>query len=407
MLLTAASRIGCVLAIAVAVMLAGTRLAAAQIGSDRYASIVVDAATGAIVSEANMDEPRFPASLTKMMTLYMLFEALRDRRVHLDQFVPVSLHAASMAPSKLGLVPTSRITVEQAILSLVTKSANDAASALGELLGGDEDRFAEMMTLRARALGMARTQFRNASGLPDYSQFTSARDMATLARHLIQDFPGYYHYFSTPYFLYGGRVIRNHQRLLEAYPGADGLKTGYTDASGFNVVTSAVRGGVRLVGVVMGASSGSERDVHMASLLDQGFERLGVPTVMVRRDPPPRLPPLVTFAHAASQAPKPAAIHRLGKPRLRTKPTALGQGSPRIVQGRAGSDRNPRRGATPARLAERRKHALASAGKVSTGAAVASRHVPQPRRQLVAGKPAPSARPTRTADQASGTRRPG
>jgi len=174
--------------------------ARAQIGSDRYSSIVTEAATGSVLFAANPDEPRHPASLTKMMTLYMVFEALRDRRLMLDQLVPVSAHAASMAPSKLGLLPTTRITVEQAILGLVTKSANDAAAALGEMLGGDEERFAQMMTLRARALGMTRTVFRNASGLPNPDQISTARDLAVLARHLVRDFPADYRYFSVPSF---------------------------------------------------------------------------------------------------------------------------------------------------------------------------------------------------------------
>lgn len=292
-----------------AVLLAGAmgRPAQAQVGSDRYSSIVVDAATGNILSAANMDATRFPASLTKMMTLYMLFEALRDRRVSLNQYVPVSPDAASMPPTKLGLVPGSLITVEQAILGLVTKSANDAAAALGEMLGGDEDRFAQMMTLRARALGMTNTQFRNASGLPDWSQYTTARDMAILARHLIADFPNYYHYFSTPYFTYNGRYIPSHQHLLQTYPGADGLKTGYIEASGYNVVTSAVRGDTRLIGVVLGASSGGERDAHMASLLDQGFDRMGVPVLVARRDP--WRPSFVSVAHAAP-APAPYVVAR-------------------------------------------------------------------------------------------------
>lgn len=272
--------------------------ARAQIGSDRYASIVVDAQTGNILSAANMDSTRFPASLTKMMTMYMLFEALRDRRVALNQYVPVSADAASMPPTKLGLVPGSLITVEQAILGLVTKSANDAAAALGEMLGGDEDRFAQMMTVRARALGMTSTQFRNASGLPDDMQYTTARDMAILARHLIQDFPSYYHYFSTPGFSFNGRYIPSHQHMLETYPGADGLKTGYIRDSGYNVVTSALHGDTRLIGVVMGASNGWERDQHMAVLLDAGFDRLGVPSYVARRDTT-RYPSFVSAARAA------------------------------------------------------------------------------------------------------------
>jgi D-alanyl-D-alanine carboxypeptidase len=259
------------------VAVVASRPARAQIGSDRYSSIVIEAATGNVLSAANADEPRYPASLTKMMTLYMVFEALRDRRLSLDSVVPVSAHAASMPPSKLGLTPATRLTLEQAILGLVTKSANDAAAALGELLGGDEGRFAQMMTLRARALGMAHTTFRNASGLPDPGQVTTARDLAVLARHLVQDFPSEYHYFSTPSFVFHGRTILNHDHLLQSYPGADGIKTGYIEASGFNLVTSAVRGDVRLIGVVLGAARPGERDLHMAALLDQGFTQMNVP----------------------------------------------------------------------------------------------------------------------------------
>ncbi len=254
------------------------RPAWAQIGSARYSSILVNATTGEVLGAANPDAERHPASLVKMMTLYMAFEALRDRRIALDQYVPVSAYAASMEPTKLGLLPGTRITVDQAILGLVTKSANDAAAALGELLGGTEERFARMMTLRARALGMSRTVFQNASGLPDPDQVTTARDMAILARRLIGDFPSFYGYFSTPTFVWQHRVIHNHDRMLYTYPGADGLKTGYTHASGYNLVTSATRGGVRLIGVVLGASSSGERAGHMASLLNAGFDRLDVPT---------------------------------------------------------------------------------------------------------------------------------
>jgi D-alanyl-D-alanine carboxypeptidase len=206
-----------------------------------------------------------------------------------------------MSPTKLGLLPGTYITVEQALLGLVTKSANDAAAAFGELMGGDEERFAQMMTLRARALGMTHSTFRNASGLPDWSQVTTARDLAILSRHLVQDFPLYYWYFSVPSFMFQGRTILNHQRMLQTYPGADGLKTGYIDASGFNVVTSAMRSDTRLIGVVLGAASGWERDQHMAFLLDQGFERLGVPVLIARHDASPssRLNQFISVAEAA------------------------------------------------------------------------------------------------------------
>lgn len=268
--------LGWVLAVIVAAVTAASP-ARSQLSSDRYASVVMDAGTGNVVSAINPDDERFPASLTKMMTLYLAFEALRDRRAALDQLVPVSAHAASMVPSKLGLVPGSRLTVEEAVLALVTKSANDAASALGELLGGTEEQFAQMMTLRARSLGMIHSTFRNASGLPDPEQVTTARDMAILARHLVQDFPAEYHYFSVPMFVFHGRVIPNHDHLLQTYPGADGIKTGFIVASGFNLVTSAKRGDVRLIGVVLGARRPGERDENMAALLDAGFVQLGVP----------------------------------------------------------------------------------------------------------------------------------
>jgi len=276
-----------------------TEAASAQVGSARYSSIVVDNGTGRVIEAVNADELRYPASLTKLMTLYMAFEALRDHRISLGQSVPVSARAASMEPSKLGLVPGSYFTVSDAILAIVTKSANDAACALGEFLGGDEARFAQMMTLRARGLGMTQTTFRNASGLPDMAQTTTARDLALLAHHLIQDFPDDYHYFSEPFFYFHGRPIPNHDRMLVDYEGADGLKTGYTLASGHNLVTSAVRGQVRLIGVVLGARSNPERDAHMASLLDDGFEQLGVPVV---RHPPShfRMPALIASADAST-----------------------------------------------------------------------------------------------------------
>ena len=274
-------------------------LARAQIGSARYASVVIDNGSGRVMEAANADALRYPASLTKLMTLYVAFEALRDHKLSLGQTVPVSGHAASMEPSKLGLLPGTYFTVSDAILAIVTKSANDAACALGELVGGDEDRFAQLMTLRARALGMTNSTFRNASGLPDPQQTTTARDLALLAHHLITDFPEYYHYFSEPVFYFHGRAIPNHDRMLQAYDGADGLKTGYTQAAGHNLVTSAMRGGVRLVGVVMGARSNPERDLHMASLLDDGFEQLGVP---VTRHAPSRfrLPSLIASADAST-----------------------------------------------------------------------------------------------------------
>ena len=300
-------------AAAVALLVALPPVARAQIGSDRYSSIVVDVASGNVLEQANPDAQRYPASLTKLMTLYMVFEALRDRRTALDDLVPVSAHSASMEPSKLGLVPGTRITVQQAILGLVTKSANDAAAALAELLGGSEDRFAQMMTLRARAMGMAHTTFANASGLPDDRQVTTARDLALLARRLVTDFPSDYRYFSTPSFVFERRVIYNHDMMLKEYPGTDGMKTGYTEAAGHNLVTSTVRGGVRLIGVVLGAGSNAARDEHMVALLNQGFGEMGVQTAPPATLVASRGPSLIASAHAATvsetrvAAAKPAA----------------------------------------------------------------------------------------------------
>jgi D-alanyl-D-alanine carboxypeptidase len=293
-------------ALALLGLLATPHRADAQIGSDRYSSTVVVASTGQVLEAENADAERYPASLTKLMTLYMTFEALRDRRITLDELVPVSAHAASMEPTKLGLVPGTQLTVQQAILGLVTLSANDAAAALGEMLGGSEERFAQMMTLRARALGMAHTTFRNASGLPDPDQMTTATDLATLARRILLDFPNDYSYFSAPSFVFHRRVIYNHDTMLKTYPGADGFKTGYTNAAGHNLITSAMRGNVRLIGVVLGASSNVERNVHMAALLDQGFTQMNVPITgatmaVARRVTPPsaHLPSLIGSAQAA------------------------------------------------------------------------------------------------------------
>lgn len=252
--------------------------AMAQVDSARYAEIVIVAKTGRVLSATDPDAPRIPASLTKMMTLYMTFEALRDRRIYLAEQVPVSDHCANMQPTKLGLVPgQTRLTVRDAILGMVTLSANDAACAIGEMLaGGSEARFAQMMTLRARGLGMTHTIYRNASGLPEPQNISTVRDIATLARHLIYDFPSDYHFFSVKSFVFHGRTIFGHDDLLGTYPGVDGIKTGFTDLSGFNLATSSVRGGVRLIGVVVGFAHPGMRDADMRGLLNTAFRDVGV-----------------------------------------------------------------------------------------------------------------------------------
>ena len=253
----------------IATLLAST----AQAQNPRYAGIVVDTETSEILYAENADEPRYPASLTKMMTLYMLFESLDEGRMTLDQRLPVSSTASKMPATKLWLKPGSSIEVETAIKSLIVRSANDVAVVVAEALGGSEEHFARMMTSRARELGMQDTTFRNASGLPDDRQVTTARDMAMLARRLMLDFPQYYPYFSKTRFTWRGKTVTGHNNLLDTYPGADGLKTGFIRASGFNVATSAKRNGRRMLSVVMGGYSSSSRDEHMTDLLNRGFMR--------------------------------------------------------------------------------------------------------------------------------------
>lgn len=239
-----------------------------------HAAVVVDAQTGQALREVNADERNYPASLTKMMTLYLVFEALEDGRLIPEDRLWVSRHAASMVPTRLGLKTGQRIRVEDAILATVTRSANDAAVVLAEALGDTEGQFARIMTGKAQWLGMSHTVFLNASGLPHRGQVSTARDMATLALALLRDFPQYYPYFSTREFAYKGRRYRNHNALLNGYPGADGIKTGYTRASGYNLVASATRDGRRLIAVVLGGKGTRSRDRHTMQLLDQGFQGL-------------------------------------------------------------------------------------------------------------------------------------
>ncbi|MGA7995869.1 MAG: serine hydrolase [Bradyrhizobium sp.] len=241
--------------------------------SPAFSSIIVDGNSGSTLSANNPDASRHPASLTKIMTLYLLFERLDTGKMKLDTEMAVSEHASEQAPTKLGLRPGQTIRVEDAIKGLVTRSANDAAVVIAEAVGGDEDDFAKMMTRKARALGMSRTTYRNASGLPNDEQVTTARDQATLGRAIQDRFPRYYRYFSTEAFNYHGQTIRNHNHLIGSVEGVDGIKTGYTRASGFNLVTSMHRGNRFLVGVVMGGRSGSSRDATMRNLLAENLEK--------------------------------------------------------------------------------------------------------------------------------------
>jgi D-alanyl-D-alanine carboxypeptidase len=241
--------------------------------SPAFSQIIVDANSGVTLSSSNPDASRHPASLTKIMTLYLLFERLDAGKIKLDSEMPVSKHASEQDPTKLGLMPGQTIRVEDAIKGLVTRSANDAAVVIAEALAGNEDDFAESMTRKAHMLGMSKTVYRNASGLPDDEQVTSARDQATLGRAIQDRFPRYYRYFSTAEFTFRGHSIANHNHLLGSVEGVDGIKTGYTRASGFNLVTSMRRGNRHLVGVVMGGRSGGSRDAIMRNLLAENLEK--------------------------------------------------------------------------------------------------------------------------------------
>ena len=276
-----------------------------------FEAIVLDAETGQVLAATNPDAQTYPASLAKMMTLYLTFEALNAGKLRLDQPLPVSEEAAAKPRSKLGLDPGDAVAVRDLILAIVTKSANDAATVLGEGLGGSEAAFADMMTRKARQLGMDHTTYRNASGLPDPEQQTTARDVARLALALYHDFPREYRYFATRDFEFRGETITGHDHLLDWYPGADGIKTGFINASGYNLATSAVQNGHRLIGVVMGGRTFRWRDEQMAAMLDQGFAELG-------SVPAPRHAAAETAA--APQEPPTAAE----MPPARSRPDAMG-----------------------------------------------------------------------------------
>ncbi|MEZ5781581.1 MAG: SPOR domain-containing protein [Rhizobiaceae bacterium] len=246
---------------------------AAQAASSKHAAIVVDANTGKTLYSSSADSRRYPASLTKMMTLYLTFEALERGKIKKSTQVKFSAQAAAQPPTKLGIRAGNSISVETAIYSLITRSANDASLALAELLGGSEQGFARMMTAKARSLGMNGTVFRNPHGLPNTGQFTTARDMAKLGIALREHYPQYYDYFSVRSFKYGKQRIANHNKLLGRVEGVDGIKTGYTRASGFNLVSSVTDGRRKIVAVVMGGSSGASRDREMADLIKKYFSK--------------------------------------------------------------------------------------------------------------------------------------
>ncbi|WP_371877977.1 SPOR domain-containing protein [Shinella zoogloeoides] len=285
-------------------MVATVAFATPAAAAPKYAGIVIDAKTGKVLYSEDADELRYPASLTKMMTLYLTFEALEAGKIRLNTKVPFSKNAASEPPTKLGVGTGRSITVEQAILGLITRSANDASTALAEFLGGSEERFARIMTQKARALGMTRTVYRNANGLPNTAQVTTARDQARLGIALRQHFPQYYDYFSTSSFRFGKQVIRGHNRLLGTVRGVDGIKTGYTRASGYNLVTSAIADGRSVVGVVMGGRSGGSRDQQMrkliAAYMPKASRRGGGDLIAETKDAPTLTAEVATQAVTAS-----------------------------------------------------------------------------------------------------------
>ncbi len=277
-----------------------------------FSQMVVDANTGRVLHAANPDGLVHPASLAKIMTLYLVFEAMDKGQLSPYERIRVSKTAAAQSPSRLGVSAGNSILVRDAVLAVVAKSANDMAVALAERVAGGEADFARAMTDKARALGMARTVFRNASGLPHPAQVTTARDMTALARALIRDFPHHYTVFATPEFAHGGVTYRNHNQLLGDYTGADGIKTGYIRASGYNLVASAVRDKRRVIGVVMGDRSPATRNARMAELMDRGFEALNGVRVAAFPAAPERI--RTSVAQAAPVSAKTSA---------RTKSTAV------------------------------------------------------------------------------------
>jgi len=298
--------------------------------SPPYASIVVDGDSGAVLQAANPDARRHPASLTKIMTLYMLFERLEAGKIKLDSLLKVSERASEQAPTKLGLKPGETIAVEDAIKAIITKSANDAAVVVAENLGGDEERFAKLMTQKARAIGMTRTSYINASGLPDDDQITTARDQALLGRLIQKRFPRYYKYFSTESFVYHGEVMRNHNHLLGSIEGVDGIKTGFTRASGFNLVTSVHRDGHYIVAVVMGGRSSFERDAHMRELINSNIKEAALERttpVIAKSNQPNEIQPTPANPRVASQRNSTDRIQLLSVKTIVFQTTAVQSGS--------------------------------------------------------------------------------
>jgi D-alanyl-D-alanine carboxypeptidase len=295
-----------------------------------YADIMIDDNSGQVLHETDPDAPRHPASLTKVMTLYLLFGELEAGRIKLDYDLAVSARASSQNPTKLGLRAGQTLKFEDAIKGLVTKSANDAAVVVAEALGGSEEDFAEMMTRKARALGMSGTTYVNASGLPAEEQITTARDQALLGRAIRQRFPQYFTYFSLPAFAYRGRFMSNHNSLLRTVEGVDGIKTGYTEASGYNLISSTKRGERRVIGVILGERSNGARDVHMRKLIEECITQASTartaPAIVERQDSDAKVT-ATPANYSLSSAPTPETVTPAAVPEA-VKPAAAPTPSP-------------------------------------------------------------------------------
>jgi D-alanyl-D-alanine carboxypeptidase len=357
------------LASLVAVLGSGT-LTPAYAGTPPYAAMAIDANTGTVLHNRAGDAPRYPASLTKMMTLYLTFEMMERGRLSYATQIKMTQEGADASPSKLGLKPGEEITLIDAIKALVTKSANDVAIALGQHIGGTEANFARLMTQKAHEIGMTQTTFKNASGLPDDEQVTTARDMLTLALHLQEEFPDYYKLFSTRTFTYRGHTYRNHNALLTRYQGMDGIKTGYTRASGFNLVSSVRRGRKHVVAAVFGGRTGRIRNARMRALLDKALSEA---STKVTRKPfvAVRAPPPVAARPTAARAKPPVETAAVSAPETRAAP---------MVQ--AGADAGPSIALAKVRRVLigpelRRQPTAANASRVATaGDAVLPRFAP-------------------------------
>ncbi len=351
-------------------LLAGAALLAAAVPSAAapYAAVVQDARSGEVLHARNHDSRLHPASLTKMMTLYVVFEAVTNGELSLDDRVTISRFAASEPPSRLGLRAGQKIAVRHLIRAAAVKSANDAATALGEAVSGSESAFAARMNRTAAALGMTRTTFKNAHGLTQAGHLSTARDMTTLGRHLFYDYPAYYNLFSRRTANAGGTTVRNtNRRLLANYRGADGIKTGFTNAAGFNLVASAERGGERIIVTVFGGRSGAWRNARVAELLDMGFDRAPA-QVAVRR------PSMPTYApDAGGVAERTVRVTGLVTRSVRPEPAPRGAPSARITTSSSGGLRDAiEDGVTEAIIGPRSDAGAAAPGDPATAFEVAT-----------------------------------